>query len=144
MVVRNPGSNSICHQCIAPQTIAGAGDVEGTGIDTRGAKHAKIFVSIGTQGTAAVATVTIEASTTLGGTYAALTGGSFTVTEASSEDETLYIVEVDLAHMPAGKHFLTVSIASATQSTPASVEIELYNNRDTTRFDPSPAPVLSL
>lgn len=77
-----------------PDSLAAAGALVVNVIDRKGFRWLHITVSTGTNGGTTDMTITVQSSTTSGGTYTDITGAAFTV--AATDDNAIFHGVIDL------------------------------------------------
>ena len=108
----------------------------GTGINMGVIKKARAFFHVGTQTNGSALTLTLQASATSGGSFAAITGltinPSITV-PANIVVNTLYSLEITSDLMPSGKPWL---IANAQETGGQNVQVDIILVGDESDFCP--------
>jgi uncharacterized protein YcsI (UPF0317 family) len=130
MVTFSPANDANSHQSLISKDHTTTAN--GTGISVKGFTHLLAILSVGTvTGTTPTLDVKLESSSTVGGTYAAITGATFTqVTGTPSTATATQKVGVSLRGK-AGFIRAVATIAGTSPVFPASVVFVLSGAEDT-------------
>lgn len=94
-MMRNPQTENRVVAAIAPASY-GTGATNGTGFSRKGFDTALAVLKTGVLGTAATLDVKFQECDTVGGTYADITGAAFSQKVKASDDNLVYVGELDL------------------------------------------------
>ena len=113
-----------------PDEIAAGGSLAGIEIDTIGWRWLHVTISTGTVAATAGGSVAIQSATATGGTFATITGASFTV--AATDDNTMLHGVIDLEQQ---SRFIKMTGTSGTGgATEISVIGVLYGCKNTDQY----------
>lgn len=123
-------NNLIAHQSLVPATRTATGN--GTGIRVGKCTHVIVLLNVGTvTGTSPTLDVTLQTSTAVGGTYAAVTGAAFT--QVTATPSTATDVAVGIFAVNGQNQFLraVATIGGTSPSFPSCVSFIGINVEDT-------------
>jgi hypothetical protein len=123
-------SSSRTINVFSPQSVAGAGAIVSTALDTKGWRWAVITVSIGANTTTGAGSLPVQFSATSGGTYATPTGATF-VLPAATDDYVIRGV-IDLQQM--NRWLKLDGAAGAANTLLCGITVTLYGCDDTTQY----------